>query len=389
MVGLLRRGWSVPVRAVNVMFGRPAAVLASLGLSILFLAAGWATLPTRSAPPTWTYRLQDPITDAGAEPRGEAVPVFIMRQDRSTLRAGLAHPQADGRIDVMLFDPGDPTLIQGSEALLFNADLRVLWLLASDAERAELWRGLDALGRGLRDAVDAVMRSPEFDEYRTVLKDIGRETIEAAWRDPGTKTAYDELVRSADPVLREAVGRDLKAIVLKRAEPMLWDMLSANVGTLLNVFHTQQWDFAPLEGALEAIQRDVRERGLVEKTAQRILDSWQAKAFLQTFAGNVVDAVGRDPRLKEVLGRLFTDARLGPYMAPLSRPAGELARMTPSVLFGVHPHSDLNAIAAYIFRGFITGRPGQLIIMMSAQHREQMLRLDRYSPRPLLHSVSQ
>lgn len=373
------------MRFLNIMFGRSAAVLASLGLSILFLSAGWATLPTRSAPPTWTYRLQD----SAAELRSEASPVFIMRADRSTLRAGVAHPQADGRIGVTLFDPGDPTLIHGSEALLFNADLRVLWLLASDEERAELWRGMDALGRGLRDTVDAVMRSPEFDDYRTVLKDIGRETIEAAWRDPGTRAAYDELVRNADPVLREAVGRDLKAIVIKRAEPMLWDMLSANMSTLLNVFHTHQWDFTPVEGALDAIQRDVRERGLVEKTAQRILDSWQAKAFLQTFAGNVVDAVGRDPRLKDVLGRLFTDQRLGPYMAPLSQPAGELARLTPAVLFGVHPHSDLNAIAAYIFRSFLTGRPGQLIIMMSALHREEMLRLDRYSPRPLLHSVSQ
>ncbi|WP_448191840.1 hypothetical protein [Azospirillum sp. sgz301742] len=369
----------------GVMFGRTAAVIASAGLAILFLAAGWATLPTRNAPPTWTYRLQDPVAD----PKGEAVPVFIMRADRSTLRAGVAHPQADGRIDVTLFDPGDPSLIQGSEALMFNADLRVLWLLASNEERAQLWRGLDAVGRGLRDAVDAVMRSPEFEDYRIALKDIGRETIEAAWRAPGTKTAYDELVRSADPVLREAVGRDLKGIVLKRAEPMLWEMFSANMGTLLNVFHTHQWDFAPVEGAMEAIQRDVRERGLVEKTAQRILESWQAKAFLQTFAGNVVDAMARDVRLKEVLGRLFTDARLGPYMAPLSQPAGELARLTPSVLFGVHPHSDLNAIAAYIFRSFLTGRPGQLIILMSAQHREQMLRLDRYSPRPLLHSVSQ
>ena len=357
---------------------------ASIGLSVLFLSAGWATLPTRNAPANWTYRLPEP----GAVAEGETLPVFIMRADRSTLRAGQARATADGRIDVTLYDPSDPRLIQGSEGVLFSADLRMLWALASEKERAQLQLSLENLGRGLRDAVDAVLHSPEFNnDYRTELKDIGRETIEAAWHDPATRAAYDELARSAEPVLREAVSRDLKAIVMKRAEPMLWDMLSANVGTMLNVFHAPAWDLTPVEQALEAIQRDVRERALVEKTAQRILDSWQAKAFLQTFAGNVVDALARDPRIKDVLGRLFTDQRLGPYLAPASKPAGELARLTPHVLFGVQPHSDLNAVAAYTFRGFVTGRPGQLIILMSAQQRTEMMRLDRFGPKPLLHGA--
>lgn len=364
------------------------AMAASLALAVLFLAAGWATLPTRGAPPTWVYRLPDP---GGILSDGEEMPVFIMRPDRSTLRAGLARAKADGRIDVSLYDPSDPRLIQGSEGVLFNGDLRVLWLLASDAERKQLQAGLEALGHGFREAVDAVLGSPEFnDDYRNLLKDIGRETIEAAWHDPETRAAYDELLRSAEPVLRDVVGRDLKGIVLKRAEPLVWDMLSANVGTLLNVFQSSSsWDVSPLEQAMEAIQRDVRERGLIEKTGQRILDSWQAKAFVQTFAGNVVDAVARDGRIKDVLGRMLTDQRLSPYLTPLSKPAGELARLTPNVLFGVHPQSDLNAIAAYTFRGFVTGRPGQLIILMSAQHREEMLRLDRYSPRLLLHGAPQ
>lgn len=374
------------MRSVNVMFGRPAAMVASIGLSVLFLSAGWAALPTRNAPPTWSYRLQD----AAAAAEGEALPVFIMRADRSTLRAGIGKVKAGGRIDVTLYDPSDPLLAQGSEGLLFNADLRVLWLLASEEERTQLRHGVEKLGRGLREAVDAVLRSPEFnDDYRNLLKDIGREAIEAAWHHPGTRSAYDELVRSAEPVLREAVGRDLKAIVLKRAEPMLWDMLSANVGSLLKVFQAQNWDLTPVEQALEGIQRDVRERALVEKTVQRILDSWQAKAFLQAFAGNAVDAVARDPRIRDVLGRLFTDQRLGSYLAPASQPAGELARLAPNVLFGVHPHADLNALAAYTFRGFVTGRPGQLVILMSPRQREEILVLDRFSPRPLLHGAPQ
>ena len=90
-----------------------------------------------------------------------------MRPDRSTLRVGTGSTQADGRIEFTPFDPDDPLLVQGSEGLLFDADLRVLWLLASDEERTRIRLGIDALGRGLREAVDAVLKSPEFaDDYK-------------------------------------------------------------------------------------------------------------------------------------------------------------------------------------------------------------------------------
>ncbi len=374
------------MRAFTVMFGRPAAMAASVGLSILFLSAGWAALPTWNAPSTLAYLLPD--GDLAAE--DETMPVFVLRPDHSTLRAGVARMRAGGRIDVTLYDPSAPELSQEGEGLLFNADLRVLWLLASDEERGALRQGLEKLGIGLRDAIDAVLRSPEFnDDYRPVLKDVGRHAIDTAWHHPGTRAAYDDLVRSAEPVLREAVGRDLRAIVMKRAEPMVWDMLSANVGSVFKLFQDQPWNLTPVEQALESIQRDVREQALVEKTTQRILDSWQAKAFLQAFAGNAMDATVRDPRMREALHHLLTDQRLGPYLAPASQPAGALARLAPQVLFGVHPQSDLNALAAYTFRSFITGRPGRLIILTNPRQRDRILALDRFAPRPLMYGVPQ
>ncbi|PWC31251.1 hypothetical protein [Azospirillum sp. TSO35-2] len=369
------------------MFSRTASVIASLALGGLFLAAGWATVPTRGASPTITFQVRDPGDIA---PGGEPVPVFLMRSDRSTLRAGTAHGRPDGKIGVTLFDPADPRLIQSSEAVLLNADIRVLWLLASDEERAELWRGVQAVGRGLREAIDTVLASPEFvNDYRNDLTDIGRQAIEDAWRAPETRAAYDEFLRSAEPMLHDLIGRDLKGIVLKRVEPMIWDLIGANMGAMVDVFRSKPWDLSPIDQTIESIQREVRDRGVLEKTAQRLFESWQAKAFLQTFAGAVMDAVARDTRVRDVLGRLVTDPRLSASLTPLAKPVGELGRLAPNVLFGVHPHADLNAIAAYTFRGLLTGEGGQLIILMSAQQREAMLRLDQFAPRPLLHSVPQ
>ncbi|MCW2249376.1 hypothetical protein M2352_005036 [Azospirillum fermentarium] len=373
------------MRIVNVLFGRPAAVIASLALAALFLSAGRATLPTRAQPPSLGYRVPE---TAAAVAEASGLPVFLLQANHATLRSGTARIGAGGAVDITLYDPSDPRLIHGSEAVLFNTDLRVLWLLATDEERTALREGLQTVGRGLRDAVEAVLRSPEFTgAYRDELKDIGRQIIEDAWRAPATRAAYDEMIRSTEPLLHEAAGREVKAIVVKQIEPMVWNLISANMGVALDVFHSQPWDFSPVEHAMDAIQREVRERNVLQRALQQVLDSWQAKAFLQTVAGAVMDAAADNPRLRDVAGRMVNDPRLGTYFAPVSGPVADLARLAPNILFGVQPGVDLNALAAFTFQGFISGRPGQFIVLMSPQQREDILRLDSFSPRPLLHSV--
>lgn len=86
---------------------------------------------------------------------------------------------------------------------------------------------------------------------------------------------------------------------------------------------------------------------------------------------------------------MVNDPRLGAYLKPVSGPASDLARLAPDLLFGVQAGADLNALAAHTFQGFLTGRGGPLIVMMSARQREDILTLDRYSPRILLHAVPQ
>lgn len=368
-------------------FHRHGTLLASLSLWVLFLSAGWSALPMRDRQPVWTFRPADRSAGIAAV-SARPVPVFAMRPDRSTLRVGTGSTQADGRIEFTPFDPDDPLLVQGSEGLLFDADLRVLWLLASDEERTRIRLGIDALGRGLREAVDAVLKSPEFaDDYKGELTNVIQQAADSAWREPVMRNAYDDLVRGVEPLLRDAARRDLMPLVLNRIEPLIWEMLGANAGALIDIFRTRQWDLKPVERTMDAILRDARERGIVERTSRRILDSRQARTFIQTFAGAVMDAMTRDPRIGGLLVRLVTDQRIGGYLSPLSQPAADLARFAPGMLLGVHPNNDLNAIAAFTFRGFITGRSGRLIILTNPGQRDEMLRLDPRAPRPLLRDA--
>lgn len=366
------------------------AALASLGMVALFTMAGMAALPLRGSLTTWTFvpaipdaARPDPVTS------NASIPVLTLRPDHTTIRSGFAGILPDGRIRVTLYDPGDPLLAQASEAALFNADLRTLWMLATDAERAELRQGFSRLGAAVRQAADETLRSPEFnDEYRPALQEIVRTAVERAWRMPTTAAAYDEMMRAAEPVIRDTLSREVRPLLVRRLDGLLWDMVQANVGTMFDVFGQRQWNTAPLELALEAAIRDIRELSVVERMTGHIVANRQTKSFIQIFAGNVMDALATDPAVEAILMRLVTDPRMTKFLAPLAQPAGDISRMAPRILFGVRANADLNAMSAYSFNGFLNARTGPVVILMSPEQRDQMLLLDPRAPRLLVRSAT-
>ena len=362
------------------------AAIASLLLLALFVTAGLSALPLRGAPPSLSFTAVAP--DSLPAMTG-IVPVLTLRPDRTTIRSGYASRAENGRISVTLYDPYEPILAQASEGVVFSADLRALWVLATAEERDQLHAGFNALAMGLRRSSDAILHSPEFNaDYRPALQEAARNAIEAAWKSPGTRAAYDEMVRGAEPILRDTATREIRPIVMRRIDGLVWDIVQANIGTVLDVFGRRTWNTAPLEQALEAALRDIREQGVLERMIGNIFETRQTKAFLQVFAGNAMDELAADKRVEETLIRLATDPRMTPYMTPMGGPANELSLMAPRILFGTRGSDDLNALAAYTFNGLIAGRPGPVVILMSPQQRDEMVRLDPRAPKLLVRGVS-
>lgn len=356
----------------------------------LFAMAGIAALPLRGSLTSWTFALAvpEPVKPEPVAPNA-TIPVLTLRPDRTTIRSGFAGVLSDGRIRVTLYDPGDPALAKASEAALFNADLRTLWMLATDAERSELRQGFSRLGAAVRQAADETLRSPEFnDEYRPMLQEVARTAVEKAWRMPTTVAAYEEMTRAAEPQIRDTLSREVRPLVMRRLDGLLWDMVQANVGSVFDVFGQRQWNTAPLEMALEAAIRDIRELSVVERMTGHIVANRQTKAFIQVFAGNVMDALATDPAVETVLMRLVTDPRMTKFLAPLAQPAGDVSRMAPRILFGVRANADLNAMSAYSFNGFLNARTGPVVILMSPEQRDQMLLLDPRAPKLLVRSAT-
>lgn len=360
--------------------------LASVCLLGLFIAAGMSALPLRGAPPNLSFI---PVAPESLPPLNGTFPVLTLRPDRSTIRSGYANRDSDGRIRVTLYDPYEPLLADTSEGVLFSADLRALWLLATDEERARLRAGVNALAQSLRQSADLILHSPEFtNDYRPLLQNAARSAIETAWKQPSTRAAYDEMLRGAEPILRDVANREVRPLLMRRLDGLLWDIVQANVGTVFSVFNAKPWNMAPVEQAVEAALRDMRDQGVLERAIAQIVETRQSKAFLQVFAGNAIDALAVDHRIEETLFRLATDPRMAAYLSPMSGPTSDLSLMAPRILFGVREGGDLNAVAAYTFNGLVGGHPGPVIILMTPQQRDAMVNVDSTVPKLLVRSAT-
>ena len=182
--------------------------------------------------------------------------------------------------------------------------------------------------------------------------------------------------------------REIRPLLIRRFDGVVWDILQANLGTVLDVFNARPWNTAPLEQAFEGAMRDIREMGVIERMVANLFETRQTKAFLQIFAGNAMDVLVADRRVEDTIVRLATDPRMTAYLTPMGGPANELSLIGPRILLGVREGSDLNAMAAYTFNGLIAGRPGPVLILMSPEQRDEMLRLDYRAPQILVRSAT-
>ncbi|HRJ62302.1 MAG TPA: hypothetical protein PKZ99_14110, partial [Azospirillaceae bacterium] len=111
---------------------------------------------------------------ASPPPGGELVPgramlVYDVMGQSKTRRSGAASVDADGLVRLTRYD-GKLAPKGKEEAVLLAANVRALWVMASDAERAELHHAANEFAAALTLAARQALTSPEFEnEYRPLL----------------------------------------------------------------------------------------------------------------------------------------------------------------------------------------------------------------------------
>lgn len=360
--------------------GRRLRWLAYASSGLLLLLAFWAAalaFPFLTGVPAATGRYQTAGAVAGGPLQpGESLMVYDVVGPSKTRRSGAAKARPDGTLDLARYDRLF-TPKQVTEAVLMPANIRTLWVMASDAERDELHHAVNAFGAAVGLALRQALTSPEFEnEYRPLLLAAVKRATAEAWRAPATRDALAELARVARPTINHFTADTLRPVMLERLQPALWATVKDNTAKLLDVFGGFQLDFRQMERALTQALTEPRVLAEAEDAFGLVAGTPQMRTLVETFAVELTDRLGRDRELAEGLGRMMSDGRLARHLSVIGEPGLTLARTTPRALAQLDEKADLNSLAADIFKSQARGFSGHVVVFMSPDDRRRMQAID-------------
>ena len=340
----------------------------------LLSAIGWSSLPGNLAITSGSVRLADPRPSTDSL----APAVFALREDGSAVRFGNAERAPDGDIRVGLYDPLDRLVGIATEPVSLPADPRLLWLLASPAERQGLRAQAESLVLAIPTAFVDIFRSPEFNaDYRDRFLAVLRAAMAEAWQATQDRGAWRELLRSYDPILRDVIGRDIRPIVEQHFRGVPMRMLRANALPLIDPFRDRPWTCQPVEDALREAIIDIRDHGVPERTVMGLMDSPATVEFLRVFQTVLIAKLARSPALQGLIAEMAFDPKLRPYLVEMTDRANDLLRSAPRLLVSLHGSADINLVAATVIRTLVSGRPDRVVVFMSPAQRDEISGLDR------------
>ncbi len=318
---------------------------------------------------------------ASPPPGGELVPgramlVYDVMGQSKTRRSGAASVDADGLVRLTRYD-GKLAPKGKEEAVLLAANVRALWVMASDAERAELHHAANEFAAALTLAARQALTSPEFEnEYRPLLLAAVRRAAAGAWRSQPVRDALADLIMVSRPVADHFLADTVRPVVLERLQPALWATVKDNTTRLLDVFSGFQFDFRQVERAVTAALSDPRLLREAEETFGVVASTPQMRVLIERFATEAADRLSKDRELADAVGRMMSDGRLAAHLAAIGDPGLRLARTTPRALAQLDENADLNSLAADIFKSQARGQSGHIVVFMSADERRRIQSID-------------
>lgn len=329
---------------------------------LLFAVAGIVLLwPGRSHPDL----LITPAAGSLPLQAGSELTVLRTRPGRRPTNVGRGIALADGRIAVHAFRGIDLSELP-TGGILLRADLAAMWQVANDDQRDAVRAAALSLARDALEALDDILGSPGFaTRYRPLLNEIFADAIEVGWKDPETQAALASASRTAQQVGLSFLVDDLRPVLTDRAPAALWRTLSANLSSGFGFFSGGQVQTTPIEEALDSVMRDEAVVDGMGRAMRKIAGSPEVDTFARALARSATRALNRDPRLQRVLVDIFRDPAFTPQLRRIATSGVTLLDTAQSQIAGLGGSSEINALAAAVFRGLIRG-DGEMVLVLTA-----------------------
>lgn len=335
---------------------KAASRLASLSLVALAGLAGWSVWPHTGAP-------KDAIALAPAfesnRPFPATSPAFILDDSLFPHQCGRLLAEDGGA--AVLAPYGERQCQEAAHeatAVVYGADVRLLWAMLTEAERAEISATFRETAFWLRHSLQSSLTEPFFDrEYRPLISDILRSALERTLQRPNVREALQSGIASVDPQVIDTVLDGIVPVVLEKLESSLWSNLRSLAGGWLG----GNGEATSLGQVMVEVANDPRVRNHLHATLPRLMASPGLADAAVLAASEFMGVLIEDPRIAQLVQRLLTDRRIA-MAGGLGRAA--LPEGLPRKLLKLRSPTDHNPLSAYVVRLAMHGRAGNVLLLL-------------------------
>jgi hypothetical protein len=341
--------------------------LTSVVLLAAATAAGWAMWPGSSSTdmvlPLTLASERDVVLSA-------STPAFILddqlfaHQCGRLLGGGSSKRPSDLRL-VPYAGGSCAERAQTSTLVVYNADLRLLWSLLTEAERDSIADTIRETSTWLRDSLRASLTESFFiSEYRPLIREILRSGLERTLERRVVRDAFERAAGSLDRPALENLVAGIVPVAIEHFEAGLWTNLQALAGGWLGG--------PPSPGLTNLVSKVLNDPRVRRQLATDLPALAASPGMADAATVTAVEFIGvllEDPRVPQLIQHLLTDRRIT-TMGVLGREA--LADGLPQKLLKLRSPTDHNPLSAYVVGLAMHGRSGNLLLMLTPGQYERL-----------------
>lgn len=312
-------------------------------------------------------------------------PIFALDEDLFPHQCGRAKLDEEGILSLVAYSSNlCNNGVTNLRPHLLPSDLRIPWALVPNDTRTQLRKLSIASLDHAQTVALRLFRTPFFaQDYLPQIHEILSSALKQIWNAPAIQQTLFHANETLDREQASEVLRGLLPIIAEHARQNFWNTLRVSVSALMGSQSRSQQE--AIGQLVTEIISDPRIGEHLSNTLPPLLASSGTISIGTAVIREAINGLLTDPRLQELVLRLFTDRRFL-RLRPIGTDAEQLFTTLPNSLMRMRHPKDHNPLASYILRSVVRGQQNFLVILLTSE-QEQQLAKRNLPPEPTLNRV--
>lgn len=312
-------------------------------------------------------------------------PIFLLDEDLFPHQCGRAKLNENGILSLVAYTNNFcSSSVANLRPHLLSSDLRIPWALVPTNTRVQLRKLSESSLDHMQTVALRLFRTPFFaQDYLPQIHDILGTALKQIWSAPAIQQTLLHATETIDREQASEILRGLLPIISEHGKQNFWRTLRISISAIMGSQSQAQQE--AIGQLVTEILSDPRIGEHLSNTLPPLLASSSSIAIGIAVIREAINGLLTDPRLQELVLRLFTDRRFL-RLRPIGTDAEQLFTTLPNSLMRMRHRKDHNPLVSYVLRAIMRGQQNFLVLMLSPE-QEQQLSHRNLPPEPTLNRV--